>query len=162
MNLTLENKIKLLLTLILLGLIYFIYLFLPGILSTSWPKARGEVFNSEIVKDMSSKGAGVTGTYILEARYRYTVNNRIYEGQKVSFSLFDTRFSSQLDAEQFVRIKLYPGRKIYVHYNPANPKESVLFPGLCWVDCAMVGFLTFLALMMFYCLKYFKNKTLKI
>jgi hypothetical protein len=94
-----------------------------AILTKSWPATTGTVISSVVHRETSSKGKPKFNPVI---NYSYKIGTEEYFSDKYSSTL--PRGSSEW-AKQI--ISRYPDNEVIkVYYNPANPKESVLAPGL--------------------------------
>lgn len=81
--------------------------------SSDWPSTEGRVTHSIIARGGETSG--------LHFRYDFTVEGRDYTGERVSFGSVRGRRV----------VEEYPqGAEVTVYYDPANPGESVLEPGL--------------------------------
>jgi hypothetical protein len=99
----------------------------------SFPGVKGEIVSGEVIKRTGSKGRIY---YRVAFVYRYQVNGQTYEGRRFRYDGHPS-FSNYSDAEQVVA--LHPtGSVAEVHYNPTNPADAVLSPG---IDIEDVSFL---------------------
>lgn len=121
--------------------------------SSQWVKITGTVLSST----MDYQGGGEwpcpkkKDSFFPNIIYRYEVGNRIYTSDCVSFeNVGMAEETAQAIADQFNM-----GEEIEVFYNPKNPRQSVLEPGVpisqFWflgggIFMASVGFLGFVAL----------------
>ena len=71
-------------------------------------------------------------------RFEYTVDDRPYESNQWRYDSFGT--SGRLAREIVARFPKGSERPVY--YNPANPAEAVLVPGLLGIDLFIILFLT--------------------
>jgi len=102
----------------------------------NWEPADGVIKNSGV--SSSSDGEGGT-TYCLHVSYEYTVDGQNYGGNRVSYSSENSCNSWSQNADDD-----YPeGEKITVYYDPGDPSESVLEPGLSGVNFFMCCFFIF-------------------
>ncbi|MFL2984876.1 MAG: DUF3592 domain-containing protein [Candidatus Poseidoniaceae archaeon] len=102
----------------------------------NWESVDGIVENSYV--STSTDGEGGT-TYCLYVDYQYTVDGRTYDGDRISYTAENScnSWSANSDDE-------YPeGKEITVYYDPTNPSESVLLPGLSGVDFFICCFFIF-------------------
>jgi hypothetical protein len=91
------------------------------ITSYFWPTAKGIVLNSEVKTS--------EGYYYPEIKYVFHVNGKKYESS--NFDISDTESGDPLPSRKAV--KRYPkGKEVTVYYNPKNPDECVLEPGMGW------------------------------
>lgn len=104
--------------------------------SSSWPTVQGRIIHSEMVR-IRRPGETVSDADIT---YSYMVNGRQYSGYLVSIPEYqgDARSMSKI-------VKRYPeGNTVTVYYDPDNPANAVLEPGLNMVLLAFGGFLVLL------------------
>lgn len=114
---------------------YSVIGFTKAIQTQSWPTTQGTVVSSE-VKKVASKG---THQYQPVVYYYYEIGAETYSSTK--YSSTGARGSSQW-ANQV--ISGYPDEAtITVHYNPTNPKQSVLITGLQYDNYWMTGLSAF-------------------
>jgi hypothetical protein len=96
-----------------------------GWLSRNWSKTQGTVLRSWVEEWQSDNGSR---SYTLCAIYRYSVDGKRYENNKV-------QFSNQLRAGDHARgaeelAKIAPnGKPCVVYYDPDDPSRSCLVPG---------------------------------
>jgi hypothetical protein len=103
-----------------------------GAASAGWPTASGVVEASRVTSSRDSDGGT---TYGASVEYGYTVRGRGYRSRKVTAG--DYSSSDRSRAEGIV--SKYPaGRQVAVRYDPANPSEAVLEPGVPWMSFLMV------------------------
>ncbi len=97
------------------------------IASKSWPTAAGKVMESEI------KSAGKY--YYPGIKYVFHVNKKKYESD--NFNLTHVQSGDPLPSKRAV--KRYPaGTAVKVYYNPKNPEECALEPGVDWSVLALM------------------------
>jgi hypothetical protein len=97
--------------------------FTKAIMTKSWPSTGGTVISSDIKRGTSSKGSP---KYSLDINYTYKIGNEEFQSNR--YSSTNARGTSQWAREEITR---YPANSaVKVYYNPENPKESVLEPGL--------------------------------
>lgn len=93
--------------------------------SRNWLSTDGSITFSDIERRSGSKGGS---SYAPSVRYQYTIQGKQYEGSMVAIGLKHVSAGRSF-AERI--IKKYPqGKSLQVFYNPADPSESVLEPGL--------------------------------
>lgn len=102
-----------------------------------WPTVQGTVLSAEVKRGQSSKGSS---KYIPMIRFSYEVDNAQYLSDQYSST---TARGSSMWAKEV--ISQYPAySKVTVHYNPENPEESILKPGLqsddYWMTCLSAFF----------------------
>lgn len=94
--------------------------------SVAWPTADGRINRAEIER---FKERGKT-LYSADVAYEYAIDGRTYQGDRVWFG--DAGRSSDQRVWQRA-VERYPaGKAVKVHYDPADPGESVLEPGATW------------------------------
>ncbi|MDB6057641.1 MAG: hypothetical protein JWO95_1485 [Verrucomicrobiales bacterium] len=86
-----------------------------------WPVVDGIVRTAE----MKSRSSGEGGTtYSPKISYEYNAGESEFTGETIAFGMMSGS-SSFDDSRQ------YPvGKKVLVHYNPSNPAQAVLEPGI--------------------------------
>jgi len=112
--------------------VFFVYRIYQGITSSSWPFVIGELESTDL-KEVIFNGRDVDGgvdsasAWVVNFRYSYSVADRKYGGSRVTYSDGINKTSRALHKLQ----EKYQGKSlIQVHYNPDNPRQSVLVPGL--------------------------------
>jgi hypothetical protein len=102
--------------------------------SVAWPATDGRITGSRVER-VKSKKEGGGATYTADITYEYALDGRTFEGDRVWFG--DDYSAS--DASAFrAAVGRYPvGRAVKVHYDPAEPAESVLEPGPTWSGSAL-------------------------
>ncbi len=87
--------------------------------STAWPTVQGTITES-YVRERRRSG---DRDYFPEIRYRYVVNDQMYESDRVKFSF--ARNSGHSNARRVVN--QYPvGQEVTVYYDPTMPETAVL------------------------------------
>jgi hypothetical protein len=111
---------------------FFIYRISQGVASNRWPFAIGELESTDLKLVIyngtdSGGGTGLASALVVNFRYSYTVADKKYNGSRVTYSDGINKTTRALRKLQ----KKYQGKSlIQVYYNPANPNNSVLVPGL--------------------------------
>jgi hypothetical protein len=131
------RRVKMLLR---IGILIWIFIIIIGMLffycgfrdlhqakeSTTWPTAKGQIRSSS-VKTLPSLSLKHGNSYYAEVMYYFTVNEKRFSGNLVTFG--DRRSRNPSQARDIV--KMYPdGEAVTVHYNPKNPQVCVLEPGV--------------------------------
>jgi hypothetical protein len=89
--------------------------------SRDWPWVYGKIVGSRL-----SIVARVRDTrFVAELRYRYTVDGREHEGERLN-----ARPRIWGIAAEYARDNYPRGRRVKVYYNPKNPAQALLEPGL--------------------------------
>ena len=88
-----------------------------GSTAKTWPVAAGELTDAKL----SSTGAR-RGFYV-DAAYTYKVGTNIYSNDLIPFGFSGGKGTDQLIAKS-------PGDPVPVSYNPMNPEQSVIIPGV--------------------------------
>lgn len=97
--------------------------YLPQFESLAWPKADGVVTSSSVVtrywRDVELHHPAV--------QYQYSVGPQTYSGKRIAFKT-ESGGTAQVAADV---LGPYPqGAHVPVYYNPSNPGEAVLEPGI--------------------------------
>lgn len=124
-------------TLIVGGIdVFFGYKLYRQVRSTTFPSTSGVIISSEVKHQRGSKGGT---TYGVNISYSYEVAGRRYEGNTFRYTTFSS--SNSRNAYQTVR-NYPPGKTVKVYYNPENPEDSLLSPGINGDDLFILLFLT--------------------
>jgi hypothetical protein len=94
-----------------------------SIQSERWPRAMAHVVGSEVIRD----GSDVAPRYTPSVEFRYSVGNVNYTSNRIRF-LMAPIYQSEVAAGIHSGYSL--GREVKIAYNPADPSDSVLEPGL--------------------------------
>ena len=111
---------------------FFIYRILQGFASAGWPFAIGELESTELKHVIYNGteiggGADMASAWVVNFRYSYSVSDKKYTGSRVTWSDGINKTMRALRKLQ----KKYQGKSlIQVYYNPKNPNQCVLVPGL--------------------------------
>jgi hypothetical protein len=92
-----------------------------GIASANWPKVEGVITYSAAEDSHDS-------TSFARIKYSYKVNEMIYKSDRVYAESLETGMSRK-NAEE-IAMKFPVGRRGPVSYDPTNPQNSVLMPGV--------------------------------
>jgi hypothetical protein len=101
-----------------------------GVVSGGWPTVPGQVTQAAVHHARGSSDPSRVGTTTDSAdiAYSYAVDGQSYVGSRISFAYF---YSSNVGSETADYLLRYPVRKqVAVHYDPGNPAEAVLEPGV--------------------------------
>lgn len=105
-----------------------------------WPTAPGKVVSAEELQHQRAlpeeAGGGSRTHYEARIHYEYSVG-RIHIGSTV-VRLGPTETSSEQQAQATLS-RYLPGQTVQVAYNPSDPTESVLEPGLHPLDFTRAG-----------------------
>jgi Protein of unknown function (DUF3592) len=102
-----------------------------AIAATRWSTTVGTVKTSEVFEDRGGRGVG----YVPRVAYTFTIN-----GQARSGNRFYNREARGTASQAQQAIRAYSaGARVKVYYNPANPAESLLSPGLWWYSYLWFG-----------------------
>lgn len=100
--------------------------FMQAKASAAWPTVTGVITVAELGKQMGNERDEST-TYSADISYDYLVNDRSYVNGAVSFD--GVKSSDPATARRI--LKRYPvGKQVAVYYNPNDPQDAVLEPGL--------------------------------
>ncbi len=106
--------------------------------SRTWVRTKGIVCKTSI----DYQGGGEIDrpkkkhSFFPNVIYRYEVNAKEYSNDRLHFGL--SRGSEE--QAQAVATYYWEGREVDVMYNPKNPRQSVLKPGLCPLQLLPLGF----------------------
>ena len=111
---------------------FFIYRIYQGVASTHWPFVIGELESTDL-KEVIYTGRDADGgpdsasAWVVNFRFHYSVADRKYDGSRVTYS---DGINKTMRALHKLQEKYHGKSFIQVHYNPKNPRQSVLVPGL--------------------------------
>jgi len=142
---------------LIFGLIILIFAIQTSVISIEsegWPTVDGTITSSMIdvyeERDTSTGDDDFPPTYTTyyepEITYSYSINGVDYSFDKISFSR--TRFVIQSEAQEVID-EYSTGTNVTVYYNPSNPSEAVLEPGIQnsgGMICSTIGALIFVVL----------------
>ncbi len=94
--------------------------------SQSWPAVSGVITVSALGKHMGNERHD-SPTYSADIRYDYMVDDASYVNGAVQFGQVN---SSDPSGARAVLKRYAVGQAVEVYYNPANPAQAVLEPGL--------------------------------
>ena len=99
--------------------------------SVSWPTADGEILSVEVVEQdpeysLRKRGEAEKTNYHADIRYRYQVDGRDYEGNRITAN--DSASIQREDIEA-ITSGYSAGQSIPVYYNPDSPDQALLQPG---------------------------------
>jgi hypothetical protein len=103
--------------------------------SRNYPAVSGEITHSELTRDHGSKGGT---TYGVDIRYSYAIDGRSFDGTRYRYNAgasSDSTWARKAVASHPV------GASIQVFYNPQNPQDALLSPGVDGADLMLVLFL---------------------
>jgi hypothetical protein len=154
------NKIVLAFSMLIVGLfaVFGLYLFLKGArriqlaaVSMKWPTTAGKVVSSETTRDVSTYRRNSTVTFNTETVIHYTVNGQDYITDVLHFG--QTLGSGDKSDAALQRLRFPAGKDVPVSYDPANPVNGVMKPGVhaeaFWLPGAGLAFFLPAALCMF-------------
>ena len=94
--------------------------------SIDWPSVQGLVTHSALLLRNNKIGTGRKTDYVVDVAYEYVVGDKVYRNDIVRFD------QGQMPGSRKERlVSAYPvGRRVEVFYDPDDPDQSVLLPGL--------------------------------
>jgi len=106
----------------------------------SWPVASARVVTSDLAKRLKS------GAWCIQLRYQFVVDHKTFTSSRLSpMSSVACYRDRQAAAAVFERVQA--GARIGIHYDPADPGNSIVFlDGLDFSDVLLIG-LTLLLLL---------------
>ena len=113
------------------GFVAFVYAFYKNnqiqkrnIGNETWPTVEGKILKSEMVQQYFFLQQY---SYEPRIRYSYSVEGKTYESDSISMRFLS---SKSADTVQEVVCEYPEGSPATVYYNPDDPEESVLIPGV--------------------------------
>jgi len=102
--------------------------------ATAWRQHRAASFPSVTVKiAQSGLGQGPLGRRGLRLRYTYSVNNVNYSGFRYRYDEADAGLAYDKVVQE------YPAHTVHkAYYNPADPRDSILAPGVDGADLLLI------------------------
>ncbi len=88
-----------------------------------WPTTEGEILETWV----SERSDSENDEYVPAVRYRYTVAGQTYTGERLRAAPVSA--GTRRGAEQMLA-PYFKGAVVRVYYNPQNPAEAVLEPGV--------------------------------
>ena len=105
--------------------------------AAGYPTARGRVLESSI-ESRPGRRRSDSATSVSRIHYAYVVEGQTYDGRRWRYGVAP---SGEGEAERLVAS--YPaGREIDVCYNPRDPADAILLPGVSGADAFMMLFAT--------------------
>lgn len=115
---------------------FLIYGFARQTLATSFPSVLGRITHSEVTRHRGGKGRTNYGVRI---EYAYAVGDHEFQGSRFRYG----QLSSSDSKWAYAAVQAHPtGSQTQVFYNPDNPADSLLSPGLESSDFFAALFLT--------------------
>jgi hypothetical protein len=101
--------------------------------SGSFPSVTGTVTRSRVEQHTGSKGRTY---YVAMVNYTYNVSGQSYRGDRL-------RFGTSPERNAYAIVNAHPSNSpVQVYYNPQNPNESLLYPGITGSDLMPALFIT--------------------
>jgi hypothetical protein len=97
--------------------------------SAHYPATTGQVTQSEVSPHRGSKGV----TYRVTIRYSYEAAGRTWSANRLRYSTNTSPYTDSFARadKAYQRTGQYPvGTTVTVYYNPKNPQDAVLSPGV--------------------------------
>ena len=100
-----------------------------GAASSKWPSVKGTIKKCEPIRSSSNEKNRHSTVYHARVIYEFTVDGKTFTGDQYSYGEPTQGSYSSADSAK----KQFPqGTGIKVHYDPADPRESVLEAGIIW------------------------------
>ena len=101
--------------------------------SANWPAADGQIVSSEVTHSTDAEGGD---SYSPEVNYTFQVNEQSYVNSRIKFG--ENSYSSRRKAEEIAAA--YPtGQGVTVYYEPEDPRNAVLEPGVSGGSYIVLG-----------------------
>lgn len=95
--------------------------------SVKWPHVKGEILTSKLEEEADDSGEGAPKTFRAAVTYRYTVDGKTFEGDRTDLN--DLSTSDPAPAQSLLQ-QFPAGATVDVFYDPQNPSQSLLKPGI--------------------------------
>ena len=111
---------------------FFCYRIFQASASHRWPFVIGELESTDL-KEVVYRGRDAGGgpdeaaAWVIDFSYRYSVAKQKYRGSRVTYS---DGINKTMRALRKLQDRYQGKSRIQVYYNPKNPKQSLLVPGL--------------------------------
>ncbi len=123
-----------------------------GVASREWKPIEATVIKAQVTRDFADEDS--EPSFSPTIHYSYVVGGRIFRGKTYSFKWVGN--SNYGHATNLLR-GISEGKKIRVYFNPRNPKQSVVIPGVHSENYyAVVFVLSFLLLAVWKIIEYAK------
>lgn len=111
--------------------------------SYHWKTTTGKIIPSEVLDRYKNSDGG----YVLHLKYKYTINNTTYEGDRWKLGMNGNEVQSWKRLKDILSQYRYDS-SVVIFYNPENPQRSVLIRGFNLDHLIMPSvFLFFIALL---------------
>lgn len=95
--------------------------------SKRWPTTKGKIISAEIRQENEERN-DERGYYTAHVKYKYTVDGVEYVSNRICSR---TPLPFDMYGESYENASLYrAGKTVLVYYNPEDPEQSVLKPGI--------------------------------
>jgi uncharacterized protein DUF3592 len=118
-----------------------------SIASIYWPTTEGIIISSHVTEECCNS---YTEGWYPQISYRYSVNQQEYTSNRIELVYVAIQWGGSIQSI----VEKYPvGQKVSVYFNPNNPAEAVLEPGLgtavllVWMVFAAGSFPVFLGIL---------------
>lgn len=98
--------------------------------SVTWPVAQGTIEDSHIEESTESSKSGTYQVYKCVVAYRYNVGGKPYSADRISFATRADYSTQDRAVAEHELHEFSAGNEVKVRYNPANPSQAVLVPGV--------------------------------
>ena len=109
-------------------------LIMTGIKSSGWSKTKGLILSSEVTTSYNEHHSKTTMTPVVT--YKYALNGREYQSRQVSTG---DHGSGDIKQARKVVERYCPGMEVTVFFNPNDPGNAVLEPGLSISSVIILG-----------------------
>jgi len=112
------------------ALVYGISEIKEGLAAKNWPTSEGKIISSGTRwQNMSTSGG--SSTLIAEVVYEYRVNDRLFQGDRISMGQFGSKDADHAKQEA----AQYPENSLVtVYFDPDDPSKALLEPGWGWIS----------------------------
>jgi len=111
----------------ILSAAFFFYRIYQAVSSLTWPIVMGELVSADIRESIYNHRDGQRSSMVLDFKYRYRVADNQLNGTRVTYT---DGINKSLRAKKKLKKRFQGKTRVKVYYNPKDPHQSVLIPGV--------------------------------
>ena len=113
-----------------LGILIELFLVYKNIVASSWQQTRGDLISS----DVELEGSGTSFGLVAKVNYEYIANGKEYQSDHIAFATLGSGFA-------LFKNLYFKDNNVRVFFNPANPQQAVILPGIRLFHILDIGFI---------------------